>query len=498
METKDFTLHHAETNEDFDVISYGSSGRPVIVFPEADSSCTSWEYNGMIDVLSGILEDGSARLFCVDSADRSSWYAQYAPEGYRLESVSAYFDFVEGELADFIAEECDEKDGLPILAGAGVGALNATIEMLRQPKRYAGLLALSGTYDARRYVGDGMSEEWLAFSPVDLAAELTRNAAAAHVFEGRHLAFICGQGDGEAGIDTQRALDASLSQAGVEATFEYWGYDVTYGWGWWKEEARQLLPCLLTPAGLAERGMAGEVDAARRASKQADDELVASNTELENARGALEDARKEKDATRERAEREERVVADRAAVAERLAAAAKQAWAERDKIAEQLAEAERRARDAQAEADGAENERSKAAWIAGEATAARDAAAAALEAATTRLADAETLEKAKTEAAKAASEGLKSTLARLDEVRAAAVAAAEKASVRVATAKMKPAAKKPASTTTKKTASSTAKKPSSSTAKKPAAKKASTSAKKPAKKSSGTDRLAGTDDVKKS
>lgn len=488
MEIKDFTLHHAETNEDFDVIAYGNSGRPVIVFPDVDASCTCWEENGMIDALSELIDYGSVRLFCVDSADQSSWYAKFAPEGYRLESVSAYFDFVEQELADLISRECGEAAGLPILAGAGTGALNATIEMMRRPKHYAGLLAMSGTYDARNYVGEGMSEEWLGFSPVDLAQELVRNGAAAHAFETHQLAFVCGQGNGEAGIETQRALDTAFAQAKIKATFEYWGYDVTYGWDWWKEEAKQLLPCLLSPSGLAERAMSGKLDAAKKAADQAEQDLADSNAELENARGALDEAIKQNDSMRERAEREQRVVADRSAVAERLANAAKQAWAERDKIAAQLADAEARAKSAQAEADGAESERSKAEWIAGEAIAARDAAAQKLDAAKTRLADAENLEKVRTDAAKAASEALDSVMGQVEELRksaaeaaeAAAKAAAEKAAKAAkAAAARKPAAKKAATkkSTAKGAASKTAaaKKPA---AKKPAAKK--TAAKKTA------------------
>ena len=42
METKDFTLHREGVDGDFDVTQYGTAGRPVIAFPEGDSSCASW------------------------------------------------------------------------------------------------------------------------------------------------------------------------------------------------------------------------------------------------------------------------------------------------------------------------------------------------------------------------------------------------------------------------------------------------------------------------
>ena len=63
METKDFTLHRDGVDGDFDVTLYGTAGRPVIVFPEGDSSCSSWEDGGMIDALSDADIDLLNRLF---------------------------------------------------------------------------------------------------------------------------------------------------------------------------------------------------------------------------------------------------------------------------------------------------------------------------------------------------------------------------------------------------------------------------------------------------
>ena len=465
METKDFTLHREGVDGDFDVTQYGTAGRPVIAFPEGDSSCASWGEGGMVDALAGLIDAGRVRLFCVDSADDASWYAGYAPADYRLTSLGGYFDLVENELAQLVRNKAPDA-GAPIVVGAGLGALNATIAMLRKPSLYGGLLALSGTYDAAWVVGDAMSDAWRAFSPVDLVRGLGDNPLLVKALSGLQLAFVCGTGAGEEGGQTQRTLQGELEAAGVGATFEYWGADVDHSWGWWQEEARQLLPCLLEEGGLQRRHAASVVGDARAAAQSASADLTGAGERLEQAKQRLAQTHDVLVAAEERTKAEQQSVAEHAKEAERLAAAARDAWAEKDRIAALLEDAIRKGNEAQVEADKAAAELSSAQWIAGEAEAAVSSARSEQAAAEDEVARAEEA----VEVARAREAEAKARLqAVLDE-------ASEKEPATAAPAK-KPAA--PAKKTT-----APAKKPA--TRKKPAtAKKASAGAKKP---STGTKR----------
>lgn len=466
METKDFTLHREGVDGDFDVTLYGTAGRPVIAFPEGDSSCASWEEGGMVDALAGLIDAGRVRLFCVDSADGASWYAGYAPTDYRLTSLGGYFDLVENELAQLVRNEAPDA-GAPIVAGAGLGALNSTIAMLRKPSLYGGLLALSGTYDAAWVVGDAMSDAWRAFSPVDLARGLGDNPLLVEALSGLQLAFVCGTGAGEEGGETQRTLQGELASAGVGATFEYWGADVDHSWGWWQEEARQLLPCLLEEGGLQRRHAASVVGDARAAAQSASADLTGAGERLEQAKERLAQMHDALAAAEERTKAEQQSVAEHAKEAERLAAAARDAWAEKDRIAALLEDAIRKGNEAQVEADKAAAELSSAQWIAGEAEAAVSCARSEQAAAEDEVARAEEA----VEAARAREAEAKARLqAVLDEASTAKpeVAPSAKESAEKKPAAKKPAAKKPAAPAKKTTAP----------AKKPAARKAATGTKR--------------------
>ena len=39
-----------------------------------------------------------------------------------------------------------------------------------------------------------------------------------------------------------RRLDAVLKQKGIRAWVDYWGYDVSHDWPWWKKQIRYFLP----------------------------------------------------------------------------------------------------------------------------------------------------------------------------------------------------------------------------------------------------------------
>lgn len=367
---QDATIHSAVMDRDFDVEIYGEGGAPLIVFPEGNGSCSSWNNHGMIETLSDLIDAGTIQLFCVDSADPSGWYFAEGNPSYRKRSAMSYLAFICQEFVPFVrSRNC----GLPIVVGAGIGALNAAIAILRHPELFGGLLAMSGTYDARHIVGDEFDKEWAELSPVDLAEHL--GAEQKRLLAPRHLAFVTGQDGSEDGAGTQRALDGIFARQKIDATFEYWGSDVTHGWMWWQEMARQLVPCLLTEGGLEERRRCGILARAEEAATEAVQGSDARSQELKEAKAWLGSADGAFDAASRRLDEEEANAAACAKRAQELQEAANALWSARDEAARLLAEAEAKARAAQDVADHAAHDLSDARWIEGEAKAAADAAA---------------------------------------------------------------------------------------------------------------------------
>ena len=471
MNSTHATLQSKDFSRAIEVEVYGDAGQPVIVLPEGDSSFASWSEGGMVDALAPLVDSGMMRLVCTDSVDLMGWYSRYAVPEYRLSNIKNFFKFVEKDLLPFVAATC-EDDRPPVLAGAGMGALNACVLMLSRPQLFGGLLALSGTYDARRFVVGELPDGWEDVSPVDMVPALPQRGKAVRLLNGLPLAFVCGQDASEDGIDTQRALEQAFSDRGIDATFEYWGYDVRHDWEWWRKEAAEMLPAVLSPEGLADRRLSASLAYAEREAKHAAAQLTDAQARLAAAHDALKIAKHDLDVTTKRAKQEEKSVTACGEAEAELVKAARIAWAERDRVAKLLHDAESVANEAQAKADAATKSRRDAEWILGEARAAASAARANNEAAQESVTACEEEAASATREDALAQERLKKTQALIEEERAKAKAAAEHA-LELA---HKPAAKKPAAKPAAKKPAATRK---SSATKKPAAKKP-TAAKEPA------------------
>lgn len=465
MNSTHATLQSNDLSRAIEVEVYGDAGQPVIVLPEGDSSFASWSEGGMIDALAPLVDSGMMRLVCTDSVDLMGWYSRYAVPEYRLSNIKNFFKFVEKDLLPFVASTCGD-DRPPVLAGAGMGALNACVLMLSRPQLFGGLLALSGTYDARRFVVGELPEGWEDVSPVDMVPALPQRGKAVRLLSGLPLAFVCGQDASEDGIDTQRALQQAFEDRGIDATFEYWGYDVRHDWEWWRKEAAEMLPAVLSPEDLADRRLSASLAYAEREAKHAAAQLADAQARLSAANDALKIAKHDLDVTARRAKQEEKSVTTCGEAEAELVKAARVAWAERDRVAKLLHEADSAANDAQAKADAATKSRRDAEWILGEARAAASAARANNEAAQESVVACEEEAAAATREDALARQRLEDTRALIEEERSKAKAAAEHALE---------LAQKPATKTT------AAKKPTAKTpaAKKPAAKR-TTASRKPA------------------
>lgn len=443
MLVKDYTLHGEGANRDFDLVVYGSKGQPVIAFPEADASCVCWENNGMVAALADLIEAGTIQLFCVDSLDDESWHATGALDEYRRQNLADWFDFIEHELLAFVGTTSTSRRR-PLLVGAGMGAMNVTVALLRKPAAYAGLLALSGTYDVRALVGDWAVPEWLAFSPVDLVANLDPASDVVKALKDGQLAFVSGQEGSETGAWSQSLLEERMAALGIDATFELWGYDVSHDWCWWQEMCRQLLPCLLKRNGLEQRRLTARVSRTEVEAQHAEEVLAAREAELAIVEASLSQTKGEVKVTTARQEAEEHVVLEHERELKRLADLATEAWAERDRIAQLLAHANDAGNEAQAKADAAAEALSEAEWIAGEAKGAAERAAAEHAAAKERVREARTAAQAAKKAKAAADKALVDVQAELKAKKEAHTAAKPKARKASAKATKKPTAKKTA------------------------------------------------------
>jgi esterase/lipase superfamily enzyme len=143
---------------------YGHDGRPVIAFPSQDGRYWDWEGWGMIDAVGGLIEAGRLRLIAVDSIDWQSWTNTAAPPGDRARRHDAYDRYLATELMPFVTSLTGADRAWT--TGASMGAFHAVNVVFRHPDLFDGLVAMSGLYRLRHFIGDYVDEAVYFNSPL--------------------------------------------------------------------------------------------------------------------------------------------------------------------------------------------------------------------------------------------------------------------------------------------------------------------------------------------
>ena len=198
----------------------------------------------MIAAISGFIDAGRIKLFCVDSIDAESWYVFGVAPAARNARHEAYDRYVTGEVVPFIRDHCQDSRADILTNGCSMGAYHAVNFFFKHPHLFGGTLALSGLYRLDRSEFGLQSHELeavyfnspLAYLP-GIADDATLDA-----FRRCQIVICCGQGawDEESLADT-RDLEQILQAKEVPAWIDVWGHDVNHDWPWWFKQMNYFL-----------------------------------------------------------------------------------------------------------------------------------------------------------------------------------------------------------------------------------------------------------------
>ncbi len=229
--------------EDVPVLAYGHFGRPLLVFPSEQGAPHDYEANGMIESISGLIDAGRLKVYCVSSFDAWTWAAREVPTEERALRHGAYERWIADHVAPFVRADSGGSAEI-MVTGCSLGAYHAANFALKRADLFPLAICLSGVYDV---ASEGWGERGTATyfnNPMDYVSHL----------HGDHLEWlrdrislllVCGQGQWE---DTTGALESTTRFAGLAADkglcveLDLWGYDVPHDWPSWRAQIAHHLP----------------------------------------------------------------------------------------------------------------------------------------------------------------------------------------------------------------------------------------------------------------
>lgn len=243
MQTEALTHYSPSLGKDMHIMIYGRGGAPFLAFPTQDAMCRQYEEFGLIDRIRDYIDDGRVQLFVVDTVDAESWSNRGGDPAWRAARQEQYFSYIIDQVVPLIRE----RNGGPLTTmGLSMGADHAAITFLRRPDLFAGMLALSGVYDADYFFGGFMDPTLYDNSPERFLPNMPADHPYIDHYNQKKIVFCVGQGAWEDdGVRTLRFLQRVFAQKGIRAWCDFWGGDVNHDWPWWFVQLRYFLPFML-------------------------------------------------------------------------------------------------------------------------------------------------------------------------------------------------------------------------------------------------------------
>lgn len=214
--------------------SYGHSGKPMIVFPSSGGRFYEYEDFKMIEACKHYIDSGQIRVYTVDSIDNETWLNKDKSALDKARRHNAYDSYITEELVPFIRHHNNYYGGI-IATGCSMGGFHSANFYFRHPDMFDTVIALSGIYDARFFVGESLNEfDVYINSPVDYIAGLNDDNYL-NAYRRGNIVICTGQGAWEDdSIRDTRALEYVLKLKNIPAWIDYWGEDVNHDWDWWR------------------------------------------------------------------------------------------------------------------------------------------------------------------------------------------------------------------------------------------------------------------------
>lgn len=229
-------LHSASLGLDMEHLVYGWGGAPVLVFPTSKGRFFQWEDFHMLGYIAEHLEKGWLQLFCVDSIDHLSWYNFEDHQRVQLDWHLAYEEYLVHELIPHIRRR--NSNPFLIAAGASFGGFHAVNFGLRYPELVGRVLAMSGEFEAEKYVDGYFDEDVLANSPLDRLRTLGPHELAP---QARSTEFILATGIWDFCKEPTLQLAREMNRLAIPHQVHIWNEPGMHDWPLWREQIRCYL-----------------------------------------------------------------------------------------------------------------------------------------------------------------------------------------------------------------------------------------------------------------
>jgi esterase/lipase superfamily enzyme len=150
---------------DMDLLVFGHSGQPVILFPTSKGSYYENKDMGLIGSVEWFIDNGKVKIYCPGSFDAESWYNKSVHPSVRAYNHTLYDRLI---LEEVVSRAQNETGHAQVAtAGCSFGGYHAVNFAFRHPSVCNYCFPMSGAFDMRQFL-DGYYDDTVYYNnPMD-------------------------------------------------------------------------------------------------------------------------------------------------------------------------------------------------------------------------------------------------------------------------------------------------------------------------------------------
>ena len=219
-------------DRNMELLVYGHSGLPMLVFPTAAGRSSDYEDHGMIRQMASKLENGELQVFCIDGVDQESWLNQSIQPYARPLRHLAYEGYVLYEVLPLIHGLA--TSGQLRATGCGFGGYHALNFALKHPDVATDCVAMSGCYDLKRYMNGHYDDNVYFNCPVDYVPNLNDPW---FLDRYRTMRIVLAAGDQDRCRDDTSRMAGIFYEKGISHMLDIWTGGERDDWPLWQRMA---------------------------------------------------------------------------------------------------------------------------------------------------------------------------------------------------------------------------------------------------------------------
>ena len=211
--------------KDFEMLSYGERGYPVVVFPTTMGRFYEPKDFLLVDSAKWFVEQGLCQIYLVDSINEMSWYGKHLHPAQRVRNHQVYDRFIKNELVENIRHNTGV--GKVAVAGPSFGGYHAANFAFRYPWLVSHLFSMSGAYDIKSFLDGYYDNEVYFNNPMDYLP----NADHPDLWK---MQIVLGTSEWDICLDSNLQLSGILKQKGIDHWLDIRGQQ-KHDWPLWRE-----------------------------------------------------------------------------------------------------------------------------------------------------------------------------------------------------------------------------------------------------------------------